>query len=604
MVNTPVDNQKIKRVIPMIPHLPEEVDHFEKETQRFLDGQADATAFRGFRLRQGVYGQRQPGFQMMRIKIPLGRLSPDMLDTIGTIAERFTETARGHVTTRECVQLHFMKLEHAAEAMRMLGEVGIGSREACGNTVRNATGCALEGVCPTEAFDVSPYAAAFVRFMVRHPVTQNMPRKFKSAFSGCESDCAMTPMHDIGFVARMRDGKKGFKLVVGGGLSVFPRMASTLYEFCPVEDFIRVSEAIVRVYNVSDELRKNRMKARIKVLVERVGIDEFRRMIEKELEGDWAKGPDGKLKQFDLEELGELDNEEEFIEPGVPVAAAKPAPKNDPAFNEWKMTNVMPQKQKGYVLATIKLKVGNLTSEQFHALAKVVRDYVGTGAIVRTTFRQNLVIRWVREEQLYNLYQALKPLELVESGANEINDVTSCPGTESCSLGITASTMMGAYLTDYLKNLRLTDPLVRQVRINISGCPDGCGQHHLGNLGFQGAAMKNESGQIPSYEVYVGGSQVNTATNQIRVGHRLKQKVPSKRVPEAIKTTMEHYMAERKQDEVFNDWVDRVGKDYFETLFAPLAEVPKLSRQTIDFYMDYGRSVLYKVQRGEGECAI
>ncbi|MBM3946857.1 MAG: nitrite/sulfite reductase, partial [SAR202 cluster bacterium] len=465
---------------------------------------------------------------------------------------------------------------------------------ACGNTVRNITGCAMQGVCATEPFDVTPYAAAFGRFLVRHPVTQNMPRKFKPAFSGCDSDCAMTPMHDIGFIAKVKDGRKGFKMVVGGGLSIMPRMAPTLYEFIPVEDFLRASEAVVRVFNKSDELRKNRMKARIKVLVDRIGIDAFRALVEQELKGDSAK------KEFDLAALGELDDEEQEVQPGLPAASVVRERTDDHGYAAWKSSNVKPQKQAAFSVATVRVPMGNLTGDQYHAMGKLVRDFVGEGSFVRLTARQNLAVRWLRQDHLYGFYLRLKEMGLNEPGADEFADVVSCPGTESCSLGITASTLMGAYLTDYVKTLQVTDPLARQVRINISGCPDGCGQHHLGNFGFQGAAMRNESGQIPAYEVYIGGSQVPP----IRVGHRLKTKVPSKRVPEAITQVMERYVKERKSGEVFNSWVDRMGADYFDTMLEPLAEVPKLNRETIDLYIDYGRSVLYKVQRGEGECAV
>lgn len=583
-----------RKFIPVLPYLPEEIDHFEDRTQAFLDGNADATEYRVFRLRQGVYGQRQPGVQMFRIKMPLGRLTPAQLEAVGTLANSFTETKRGHITTRENVQLHFMKLEYAAEAMRILGEVGLTSREACGNTVRNITGCAMQGVCAAEPFDVTPYAAAFGRFLVRHPVTQNMPRKFKPAFSGCDSDCAITPMNDIGFIAKVKDGRRGFKMVVGGGLSIMPRMAPTLYEFVPVEDFLRVSEAVVRVFNKSDELRKNRMKARIKFLVDRVGIDAFRQMVEEELKGDWAQ------KEFDLAALGELDNEEHEVQPAFPAASIVAERADDAGFMAWKATNVKPQKQPEYSVATVRVPMGNLTGDQFITLGKLVRDFVGDGPFIRTTARQNLAVRWLRQNHLYAFYLRLRQMGLSEPGADEFADVVSCPGTESCSLGITASTLMGAYLTDYVKTMQVTDPMARQVRINISGCPDGCGQHHLGNFGFQGAAMRNESGQIPAYEVYIGGSQVPP----IRLGHRLKTKLPSKRVPQAITLVMDRYVQEHRNGEVFNDWVDRLGVDHFDKLLAPLAEVPKISRETIDLYMDYGRSVLYKVQRGEGECAI
>ena len=315
-MTTSADNRFLPNVI--IPVLPEEIDHFENEAKRFRSGDMDGAEFRAFRLRQGVYGQRQPDNQMMRVKVPLGRLTPDQLESLGRIARDYTPQKRGHITTRENVQYHFMNLDDAAEVMRTLGTTGLGSREACSNTVRNVTSCPLTGVCPEEVFDPSPYAVAYIRNFVRRDFTHNMPRKWKTAFSGCTHDWVMTAIHDIGFHAVIREEngveRKGFRIVVGGGTSIQPLIAQELYDFVPVEDFLKVSEACLRVFNAADELRKNKMKARVKVLVNRIGIDAFREKVEQVMRDELAD------VTYDMDEL----SAGEYEEPTPPPPADYP----------------------------------------------------------------------------------------------------------------------------------------------------------------------------------------------------------------------------------------------------------------------------------------
>ena len=457
----------------IIPVLGDEIDHFDNETKRFRSGDLDAAEFRAFRLRQGVYGQRQPDNQMMRVKVPLGRMTPDQLETLGRIARDYTPLKRGHITTRENVQYHFLNLDDAAEVMRTLGSTGLGSREACGNTVRNVTSCPLTGVCPEEVFDPSPYAVAYVRNFVRRDFTNNMPRKWKTAFSGCTHDWVMTAIHDIGFHAVIRevDGveRKGFRIVVGGGTSIQPLIAQELYDFVPVEDFLKVSEACLRVFNAADELRKNKMKARVKVLVNRIGIDAFREMVEKVMEEELAD------VTYDLDEL----SAGEYEDPTPPPPADYPPfPADDPAFERWLGSNVIAQKQDGYSAVFIKLRLGNVSDEQFFQLADISRDLAGS---IRMTLRQDMTLQWVPNNALHALYEKLAAVGMAEPGANELSDVVSCPGTESCSLGITSSQGLAGNLWDALSEYKSHDELARNIRINISGCPDGCGQHHLGN---------------------------------------------------------------------------------------------------------------------------
>ena len=575
----------------VIPVIQEEIDHFEGEVKRFQSGELDAAEFRAFRLRQGVYGQRQPDKQMMRVKVPLGRMTPDQLDVLGAIARDYTPLKRGHITTRENVQYHFMNLDDAATVMRTLGETGLGSREACSNAVRNVTSCPLTGVCPEEIFDPSPYAVAYVRQFVRQEYTHNMPRKWKAAFNGCTHDWVMTAIHDIGFhsVIREENGveRKGFRIVIGGGTSIQPLIAQELYDFVPVEDFLKVSEACLRVFNNADELRKNKMKARVKVLVNRVGIDEFRNMVEKVMREELAD------VTYDMDAL----TAGEYEEPTPPPPTAYPAtPTNDKDFDRWRDSNVIQQKQDGYSAVFIKLRLGNVTDEQFFQLADIARELAGS---IRLTLRQDMVLQWVPNEGLYALYQKLSAVDMVEAGANELSDVVSCPGTESCALGITSSQGMAGNLWDALRDYKADDKLARAIRINVSGCPDGCGHHHMGNIGFQGAAMKNGSAQIPAYEVYMGGSQIAP----VRIGKRLKVKIPSKRIEEAVHVIVDDYVENRKTDEIFNDYVDRIGVETYEGLLAPVSTVPPLDKDSIGYYIDWNRDVLYKVERGEGECA-
>ncbi len=570
---------------------PEEIDDFELQVKRFRAGEWEETQFQAFRLKQGIYGQRQPDAQMVRIKVPFGGLTADQLDALGVAAERFAPLKKGHVTTRENFQYHHIKIDDTPEFMRVIGDVGLSTREACGNTVRNVTGCPLAGVCSDEPFDVTPYAAAYARFFVRHPFTQALPRKFKTAFSGCERDCAITSIHDMGFIPAIVDGKRGFKVFTGGGTSIMPKLAPMLYEFVPVEEFLKVTEAVIRIFHRSDELRKNRMKARIKFLIARIGIDEFRGMVDEELKQPWAE------KSFDPTSLlfEEVESED--------APAASPAGYHTnghlPEFEHWVSSNVEAQKQPGYKVATVKLPLGDIQAEQFHQLADLARKYAGGRA--RITHQQNLAFRWVPEQALFELWEKLNEIGLGDSGAHEITDVVGCPGTDSCKLGITSSMGLGRAVGDTLKEMDISDPLVKQMHVKMSGCPNGCGQHHVADIGFHGAAAKAPGGQVPAYELFLGGSYDE---GDSRFGLRVKTKVPTKRVPDAMKRILSFYQEERNDGELFKDFVARLGAPAFEPLLAEFKEVGELNRETIDSYMDWDKTVIYKLERGEGECAI
>ena len=570
--------------------LPEEISDFETQVARFRAGEWSENDFMAFRLRQGVYGQRQMDAQMFRIKCPFGGLNADQMDALGVLADEYAPLKKGHVTTRENFQFHHIKLEDGPAIMRLIGDVGLSTREACGNTVRNVTGCAIAGVCANEPFDVTPYAAAYARYFVRHPFSQALPRKVKSAFSGCDNDCAITPIHDVGFLPRIQDGKKGFKMVVGGGTSIMPRIAPTLYEFIPVEEYLKATEALLRIFHRTNELRRNRMKARIKFYIARIGIDEFKKELEEEIQQPWAQ------RSFDPTDL--MFVEDESVD-APPLNGSYAAFGSDPEFEHWMKSNVESQRQDGYKAVTVRLPLGDIDGRQFHELADMSRKYAGGRA--RITHQQNLTFRWVPENALYEVWQRLSDIGFGGAGAHEITDIVSCPGTDSCKLGITSSMGLGRALTDAVEHVDKSDPLVRQMHVKMSGCPNGCGQHHIADIGFHGAAAKGPGGQVPAYELFLGGSY---SQDDPRFGQRIKAKIPAKRAPEALQRIVSDYQDSHGDGELFKDYVLRQGKDYFETMLGDFRELPDLNRETLEQYIDWDKTVKYVLERGEGECAV
>ncbi|MCE2404690.1 MAG: nitrite/sulfite reductase [Dehalococcoidia bacterium] len=589
----------------IIPFMEQEVVSLEEEIKAFRAGQREPTEFMPFRLRQGVYGQRQPDAQMLRVKIPGGILTPEALELLGAVIDKYAPLKKGHVTTRENVQIHNVALEDAGDAMRMLAQAGLSTREACGNTVRNVVGYALSGVCPDEVFDPTRYLAAYVRFAVRHPVTQNFPRKFKTSFTGCvDHDSVASAVHDLSYIAQVRNEggveKRGFKVMVGGATSIMPRLGKVLYDFVPEEDYLRVAEAIWRVFDKAAMLRKNRMMARIKVLIDRIGFEAFKEQVDEELKGV------GPIDATPLMNIDEVQREEP---PSIP-AASRVAPLNGqepPAeFLHWKENNTTPQKQAGYFVAHVKLPLGDIYVHQFPVLAGIVRKY--TGGRARTTQEQNLALRFVPEGYLYDVWKELKEIGLVDAGAHTITDVVSCPGTDSCKLGITASMGLGRAIKDELEswNGLGEDPLVKKMHVKMSGCPNGCGLHHIASIGFHGAAMKGPGGvQVPAYELFLGGHYGGKTHEETRFGQRLPGvKVPAKRVPQVVKEIAGHYKVNRREGEEFRDFVDRVGIEPFAEIAVRHREVEALGPDTMDVYMDWDKPEVYKLERGEGECAV
>src|SRR5436190_3027185 len=427
-------NPEVREDVPgyVIPILEREFDDFDTESQRYLRGEIEETDFIGFRLKQGVYGQRQAGVQMIRVKLPFGGITPEQMDAFADVVERYVPLNKGHITTRQNIQMHHVPLPDAAKAIRELGDAGLSSREGCGNTIRNVTGDPWAGVSEGAPFDITPYAMAYVRYFVRHPVTQLMPRKVKTAFTATDEDVAITGIHDIGFIPRLHDGVRGVEIRVGGGTSIMPRIAPTLYDFVELEngDYLKVAEACWRIFDRQEWLRENRARARIKVLIDKIGIDAFREMVEEELEGDWVDERD-----FDVARLKLMDDE---AANAPPVPSAQSSPNGDRSeFQAFLDANVRPQRQEGFSAVEVKVRRGDLTPEQFRGLAAIMREF--TGGYARTSVQQNFVLRWVRDESVYDVWERLGELGLAEVGPREITDVVSCPGTDSCKLGITSS---------------------------------------------------------------------------------------------------------------------------------------------------------------------
>jgi sulfite reductase beta subunit-like hemoprotein len=585
----------------IVPYMEEEVEHFEEEVAKFRAGEVDERAFMPFRLRQGIYGQRQPNRQMIRVKIPGGILTPEALECLGIIADKYAPLNKGHLTTRENVQFHHVPLENCADVMRLVGEVGLSTREACGNTVRNVVGSPTAGVCPDELFDPTPYLAAYVRFGVRHPITQNFPRKFKTSFTGCIGhDAVASLIHDFSLVAQVREEngtqRRGFKIYVGGGTSIMPRTARVLYDFVPVEDYLRVAEAVWKVFNRADILRKNRMMARIKVLIDKIGIDAFREQVDEELKN---------IGPIDPTPLMNLDEIYDEVPPQPPLVSANGHEVSD-EFLHWKRTNTVEQKQPGYYIVYVRIPLGDVYAYQFPMLADMMRKY--TGGSARVTQEQNLALRWVPEACLYDVLKALNEVGFAEPEVNSITDVVSCPGTDSCKLGITSSMGLGNAIRESLAsgNGLLEDPLVKKLHIKISGCPNGCAQHHVASIGFHGAAMKGPSGeQIPAYEVFLGGVYGGQDIAATRYGQRLPGvKVPAKRVPELVQDVVAFYRENRQEGEEFSQFVERTGPKSFEALTAQYRDVPRLNEDSVQMYMDWGKDMPYKLERGEGECSV
>jgi sulfite reductase beta subunit-like hemoprotein len=582
----------------VIPILEREFDDFKTEATKFLAGDTPEDEFIKFRLKQGVYGQRQPDVNMVRVKLPFGGVTPEQMDSFADVVEKYAPLNKGHVTTRQNIQIHHIPLAEMEPAIHELSRTGLSSREGCGNTVRNVTGDPWAGVAADELFDMTPYVGAYVRYFVRHPTTQAMPRKIKTSFDGSPRDRAISGIHDIGYRARVKtiDGRevRGAEMLVGGGTSIMPRVAPALYDFVELDngDYLKYAEAVFRIFDRQEWLRVNRARARIKVFVDKYGIDELRNQVEEELKGDWVAERD-----FSVEHRLFVHDERESA-PAAPASYG--SPNGDLSeFERFRSTNVQPQKQDGYVTVEAKITRGDLTPAQFRGLAEIMRSYAGGYA--RTTVQQNFLLRWVREESVYDVWRALSDLGLGEPGSREIRDVVSCPGTDSCKLGITSSMGLNQAVQERIEEMQIDDELTRQIHIKMSGCPNGCSQHHVADIGFYGASIKVGQHTIPAYIPHVGGVYEG---GEVVFGTRLKLRLPAKRIPDAIERWVRHYEASRQEGETWGAFTQRVGTPELEALVKELSLPVDFGLETMNQFIDWNRDVPFEVIRGEGECAV
>ncbi|MCH7811777.1 MAG: nitrite/sulfite reductase [Chloroflexi bacterium] len=571
-----------------------EIANFEEQAKEFQAGGGLGDDFRPFRLQHGIYGQRQDDAQMVRVKVPHGTLNADQVDVLAEIAEKYAPRKLGHVTTRQAIQYHFIALEDTPTIMRMLEQVGLTTREACGNTVRNVTADPVSGLCDDTVFDITPYAEATARFFLRHPVCQKLPRKFKIAFSACVHDHGLVPIHDLGATAVIKDGKRGFRVTIGGGLGAAPFIAQVLDEFVPEEEFLRIAEATIRIFDRHGE-RKNRNKARIKFVIKRLGIDEVRRLIHEEA----ATLPPADSGQYRDPDWSFLEEENVTHPSAASLGQNGHGPKT--GFEAWKRTNAFPQKQDGFYLVYVLLPIGDITAQQFRDLARLSRKY--SGGHIRTAVNQNMVLRWVHEEDLPSLHAELAEAGLAEDGVLTLTDVMTCPGADTCSLGVTSSKGLGTAIRDALrgKNGHLRDdPLVEQIRIKISGCPNSCGHHHVADIGFYGNAVRSSDRMVPAFSMLVAGKGDGL---DARIGTHV-MKIAAKRIPEAVVTLIDYYREHRNEGEPFGDWAIRAGKPEIQEVLADYREMPTFEKDPMAF-VDWGGVKLFSLDdMGEGECSV
>lgn len=598
-----------------------EIDAFETEIELRRQGKMDEVIFAETRLRRGAYGQRYDNGQrydgtqtrtlaydtdkntkgtntvwdapgMLRIKIPFGGINPEQLETMAELAEEYSDGI-AHITTRQDFQLHFIQLDDCTTIMRRLGAVGITTREACGNAVRNVTGCPYAGVCPDEVFDVTPYARVLSQFLLGHPDAQNFGRKFKPTFSGCaQHACGLTAMHDLGYTAVIRtvNGKeqRGFRFVVGGGLGAVPHQAKLFDEFLLPEEMLPIAQAIARVFGRYGE-KKNRNRARMKFLIKNWGIEKFQEAV---LEERKKLQTDSRWKDY----LKDIDADAET--PRNPPGKL-PAVNGNERYGHWLRTNIREQRQAGYVTVTVALPLGDLTGDQLRSLADIVRKF--TNGTVRTTVEQNFVIRWISKADVPAIFDALDAAGLSEAGACHIFDIVTCPGTDTCKLGISSSRGLAAELRTRLAEKQAQmDPAIQDLHIKVSGCFNSCGQHHVADIGFYGVNRIVNGYQVPHFQVVLGGQwEENAGSYGLPI-----MAIPSKRIPDALDCITDHFLRMRQKDERFNQFVARVGKAQIRQVLQEISKDPPDHEDDPSFYTDWFDPREYSTgDIGKGECA-
>lgn len=570
------------------PQAEKDIKELESKIDRFYSGEIPEERFKAFRLTRGVYGQRQAGVQMIRIKIPYGKVTGKQLIRIADISDQFTN-GNLHATTRQNIQLHHVPLDDSPQVWEKLEEVGITLRESCGNTVRNITASAKAGIDPDEPFDVSPYAEAAFQYFLRHPVCQEMGRKIKPAFSSSEKDSAFTYIHDFGLIPRIKevDGiqKRGFKVVLGGGLGAQSMVATTAFEFLPEDELIPFMEASLRVFDRYGE-REKRHKARMKYLIEEkrgLGIEKF-----LDLVNDERVGLRNKKYPIDLGIIPETKAPDLKEIPSVKIS-------DETKYQEWLETNVFEQKQKSYYGVNVKLELGNIKSDTARALVKAIDGFVADD--IRVTVNQGLLLKFARKEVLPYLFENLDALGLAETGFGSTADITACPGTDTCNLGVTNSTGIAVELEKLIRNEYPQLVKDSDIQIKISGCMNSCGQHMIANIGFHGSSIKNGAFVVPALQVVIGGGVDKSGKGFIA---DKVIKLPTKRIPQAVRVLLNDYEQNGADVEYFNDYYQRQGKIYFYELLKPLGDLSTLSPTD---YIDWGHSDKFVPEIGVGECA-
>ena len=587
-----------------------DIDEFVDMLEKYESGAISPDDWRKFRLLRGTYGQRQDGVQMMRIKIPQGMVSGAQMRALADVASSYSR-GFSHITTRQNVQFHFVLLTDAESAMRELAEVGLTTREACGNSVRTITSCPYAGVAHDEVFDVTPYAEIMTRYFLRHPLAGVLPRKFKIAFEGCPTDHALASIHDLGWFARIVDGRRGFRLTIGGGTSILPVSGMLLYEFLPVEQMLEVAEAVVRVYHRFGDYQ-HRQRNRMKFLIKSLGWNEWKARYDEALAEVRSEG--GIKLPFDPAQMP-VEHAPDWPSPPAPsvqeVAARAVTALSGPgiypgsvrlqvlpdAYARWSARNVKPQRQTGYAHVTVRLPLGDFTAGQMRVLADLAEAYADGS--MRLTVEQNVLFRWVKVEHVDALYQRLQAANLETADANTLGDVVSCPGAESCRLAVTQSRGLGRELTEYLSAHPEFVDMVPAGDIKISGCPNGCGQHHVASIGFQGSVRKVGGRAVPQYFVLTGGGVSSEGAHFGKV----VSKVPVHRLTDALDRLLTLYRDERETpEESLGAFFRRVPPARATGLLSDLAEIVPASMTDTD-YMDLGEDRAFSPEVMDGECA-
>jgi sulfite reductase beta subunit-like hemoprotein len=590
-----------------------DIDEFVSVLDQFERGELTPEQWRVFRLVRGTYGQRQPGdVQMLRVKIPQGILNTAQLEALADVGEQFSR-GFGHITTRQNIQFHFVKLHDVEPAMRHLADAGLTTREACGNSVRNITCCPLAGVSTTEVFDVTPYAEAMTRYLLRHPLSSSLPRKFKIAFEGCtDEDHALLGMHDLGYRAEIRDGRRGFRVVVGGGTSIMVKSAVPLHDWLPASEMFNVAEAVIRVFKQYGDY-KHKQANRLKFLIKSMGWDNWRAEYQKALTEFRAQGgaslpfdPDRppeeqppawrRLESPPILETVSRATSSQVTGPGIMPQVRPLLPTMNGDYSHWLGTNVRRQKQSGYFLVTATIVLGDFTSQQMRILGDLASSF-GDGTL-RVTAEQDLVFRWVPADAVPELYRQLAAAGMGLPDAGTIADVTSCPGAESCKLAVTQSRGLGKFLGDYLRERPDLVAAAPDLQIKISGCPNGCGRHHIAGLGFQGSVRKIGGRAVPQYFVMVGGGADGDG---VRFG-RLAAKIPARRMTEALERLIALYGEDRKPAESATSFFMRVDVERVKQTLADLEKMTVADMLPEDF-VDLAETSEFNPEIQEGECS-